>query len=786
MKKSLFVLLAVLTLVLSPDVKGQAELYPSSCYQTFTDDGAWCWFSDPRAAYYKGQFERSYIGSVTKEGDITIGYYDHQSKEMDHRIVFPKLQRDDHVNPSILFLPDGRLMMFFTRHNGGLYYTRTKNPEDITDWEEVKTLDMGRMLCYSNPVLLTEENNRIYVFFRGGYDWKPSFVTSDDLGATWSEPKVLIAKPGKGIYNRPYTKVVSDGQKRIWFAFTDGHPRNEPLNSIYTMYYEGGKLYQVDGTELANMDQLPVDQNKLMKAYDAVESTVRGWIWDIATDLDGKPVIVYTRLNEESVHMYYYGRWNGSQWVHTKLTNAGQDFPRKDYKKEDRNPEPHYSGGIILDHQNTNVVYLSKPVNDVFEIFKYETADGGKTWKNEAVTHHSKKDNVRPFVVRGKQQPADKLVLWMENNMYEHYSNYDAGLKMNKLQPGLSTEMKKEAVKEAMKKVADWQVATPLRHNLADWTNGALYVGMAEWAKMADDESYFEYLKKIGDKTSWNYMVRQNPMGKYHADDYCVGQMYVELYRHYKEERMIKPMKDYLDHILANPSTVSLEHRWAKDYWPVSRWTWCDALFMAPPVWVKMAKETGNKKYLKFFHQEFKATTDYLFDEEEDLYFRDSRYFEKKEANGAKMFWGRGNGWVLGGLCNILNELPADYKHRSYYEGIFVKMAKKVATLQDENGYWHASMLDPESYPNPETSSSAFFVYGLAWGINNGYLDKATYQPLVEKGWQALIKAVWPDGKLGWVQPIGENPKNVTAEMTEVYGVGAFLLAGSEIYKLSE
>ena len=113
-------------------------------------------------------------------------------------------------------------------------------------------------------------------------------------------------------------------------------------------------------------------------------------------------------------------------------------------------------------------------------------------------------------------------------------------------------------------------------------------------------------------------------------------------------------------------------------------------------------------------------------------------------------------------------------------------MAVKLLGLQDEKGYWHASMLDPESFPNPEMSSTAFFVYGLAWGINNGYLDKETYLPAVEKGWKILVESVWPDGKLGWVQPIGENPKNVTAEMTEVYGVGGFLLAGSEVIKLAK
>ncbi len=767
-------------------VNGQQMSYQSSSYRTLVNDGAWCWFSDPRAVQYKGEYDKTYVASVSKDGDITISTYDNNSGNINHHTVVAEFQADDHVVPSLLFLPDGRLMIFFTKHNGGLYYASTVNAEDISQWSEVKKLDMGRMLSYSNPVMLSEEDNRIYVFFRGGYDWKPSFITSDDLCKTWSDTQVMVGKPGADKFNRPYTKVISDGKGRIWFAITDGHPREEVLNSIYVMYYEGSKFYQVDGTEVGSMDNLPVNQNKLMKVYDGVKPKIRSWIWDIALDKQGYPVIVYTQLKEETVHKYYYGKWNGTEWESHFLSNGGQDFPRRDYKKQDRNPEPHYSGGIIIDHENTDIVYLSKPVNDVYEIFKYQTKDNGEHWDVEAVTAKSTKDNVRPFVVRNHTGGGKPYLLWMENRMYEHYTKFDASIKMNLLKPLPSTDFAKEAVINAMKKVADWQIETPLTYNLADWTNGALYAGIVEWAKMADDDTYFKWLKDKGRKNGWNHMVRQNPKGRYHADDYCVGQMYVELYRHYDDKRMVEPMEEYFDYILEHPSKISLEFDWSGEHAPTERWAWCDALFMGPTVWAKMADVTGNKKYLKFMDKEYRATTDYLFSEEDSLYFRDSKYFDKKEANGASVFWGRGNGWVFAGLPIIIKELPDNYKNKKYYEEIYKKMAAKLVSLQDEKGYWHASMLDPESYPNPEMSSTAFFVYGLAWGINNGYLDRETYLPAVKKGWKVLVESVWPDGKLGWVQPIGENPKNVTAEMTEVYGVGGFLLAGSEVVKLAE
>ena len=184
--------------------------------------------------------------------------------------------------------------------------------------------------------------------------------------------------------------------------------------------------------------------------------------------------------------------------------------------------------------------------------------------------------------------------------------------------------------------------------------------------------------------------------------------------------------------------------------------------------------------------KEYKATYDFLFDKEENLFYRDWRYFDKREVNGKKVFWGRGNGWVLGGLVEILKELPKKDKNRKFYEELFVKLATRVAGLQHPDGFWHASLLDPASYPSPETSCTTFIVYSIAYGINEGLLDKETYLPVMIEGWKALVSAVRPDGKLGYVQQIGADPKKVTRDMTEVYGVGAFLMAGNEIYKMAK
>lgn len=344
-------------------------------------------------------------------------------------------------------------------------------------------------------------------------------------------------------------------------------------------------------------------------------------------------------------------------------------------------------------------------------------------------------------------------------------------------------EIKPTEVINVMEKVADWQIENyeglysghDKPHHPLDWTNGALYVGMVKWAAMADNDKYYEWLKDIGEKHEWQLHRR-----KYHADDHTVGQMYIDLYRKYQEEKMIEPTKEQFNFIMYHPAQTSLE--WRSPYHQ-SRWNWCDALFMSPPVWAKLYNLTGEKKYLDFMMTEFKATTDFLFDKKENLYYRDQSYMGKLD-NGTKIFWARGNGWVFAGLVNVMNELDPQSKEYKYFLNIYKKMAAKLLKIQTPEGHWAMSLLGQKFYPTPETSGTSFNVYGLAWGINKGILDKATYGPAVQKGWNALVGHVTPEGMLGYVQPIGAAPGKAWEDKTEVYGTGAFLSAGSEVYKL--
>ncbi|HBL78020.1 MAG: hypothetical protein A2W90_01055 [Bacteroidetes bacterium GWF2_42_66] len=335
----------------------------------------------------------------------------------------------------------------------------------------------------------------------------------------------------------------------------------------------------------------------------------------------------------------------------------------------------------------------------------------------------------------------------------------------------------KKQIKKVMTKAAEWQLANP-KHNLYDWTNGAFYAGIEAAYKTTNSKKLLQAMIDMGEANQWKPGPRLH-----HADDYAICQTYVDVYRIKKDQKMIQPYIERMNEFMATPYPV-------KEPSNLITWWWCDALFMAPPAYVKLGMTLNDKKYLDLNDKLFKECYDLLYDKEEHLFARDNRYQWNqpkvlKEANGRKIFWSRGNGWVMGGLVRVMQELPEDYKEFAFYKQIFVEMAERVAGLQQEDGLWRASLLDPASYPGGEASGSGFYCYALAWGINNGLLAKDKYLPVVKKAWIGLNGLMQPEGRIGWCQPIGGDPqKNFSAESWEVYGAGAFLLAGSEVIKL--
>lgn len=324
-------------------------------------------------------------------------------------------------------------------------------------------------------------------------------------------------------------------------------------------------------------------------------------------------------------------------------------------------------------------------------------------------------------------------------------------------------------------------------YGIDGWTNATFFLGLAEWAKTIDNakaDSYYHWLLDIGDKTQWktptNFVKDFPEIGIYHADELCIGQFYISMYRKYGDKYMIADIKERIDSIIAAMPHSDLGHE------NKQLWTWSDALFMAPVIYAQMAAITGDNLYLDYLDKNFKKTYSHLYSQKDSLFYRDDSYLKKKENNGTKIFWGRGNGWVAAGLTNLLKLLPANSPYRPFYENLFIELIVKLSSLQSKDGFWHASLLDPESYPAPETSATSFILYALTYGVNEGLLPADKYYPVIVKSWAAVEAAIDKDGKLGWVQPIGADPRYVTKDMSAVYGTGALLLAGTELIKLAE
>ncbi|WP_299057321.1 glycoside hydrolase family 88 protein [uncultured Polaribacter sp.] len=349
-----------------------------------------------------------------------------------------------------------------------------------------------------------------------------------------------------------------------------------------------------------------------------------------------------------------------------------------------------------------------------------------------------------------------------------------------------SLDLDNRAIEKSMIKALEWQEAHPIFAIApTDWTAGAYYTGVARAHKTTKNMMYMAALKNQAVWNKWETYKRLH-----HADDVAISYsyLYVAMNENRRNFADLEPTKKFLD-----------THLYEDNNWKAGKdksheaktilWWWCDALFMAPPVINLYAKYAKEPKYLEAMHTYYMEAYNRLYDKEENLFARDMRFVwqgdgkERKEPNGKKVFWSRGNGWVIGGLALLLEDMPKDYKHRDFYVNLYKEMAARILEIQPEDGLWRTSLLSPESYNHGEVSGSGFYTFALTWGINNGLLDKK-HTPAVKKAWNALAACQHEDGRVGWVQNIGAFPEPASADSWQNFGTGAFLMAGSEILKL--
>lgn len=312
------------------------------------------------------------------------------------------------------------------------------------------------------------------------------------------------------------------------------------------------------------------------------------------------------------------------------------------------------------------------------------------------------------------------------------------------------------------------------------WTRAVYYEGLMALHTIYPHKKYFQYMYDWGEAHKWTPRDGNTTRD---ADNYCCSQLYIDMYRITHEWRMIQNAKVNIDMLVNTPQ--------------VNDWWWIDAVQMGMPVLAKLGKETGEQKYFDKMWDMYAYTRNQhgengMYNAKEGLWWRDHDFDPPyKEPNGKNCYWSRGNGWVYAALVRVLDEIPSNEKHRTDYVNDFLAMSKALKECQRKDGFWNVSLHDESNFGGKETSGTSLFVYGMAWGVRNGLLDRKEYLPVLLKAWNAMLKeSVHANGLLGYVQGTGKEPKDsqpVTYDKVpdfEDFGVGCFLLAGTEVYKL--
>lgn len=318
------------------------------------------------------------------------------------------------------------------------------------------------------------------------------------------------------------------------------------------------------------------------------------------------------------------------------------------------------------------------------------------------------------------------------------------------------------------------------------WTRATYYEGLMALYGVDHQSSYYDYAVDWAEGHNWAPAYGDLTSGN--GDNQCAGQTYLELYQIDPQPERIAPIKQAIDNMVNSSDS--------------SQWWWIDALQMAMPVFAKLGTITGDEVYFEKMYDIYSYTRNVhgfrssrdtgLYNEVDHLWWRDSTFDPPVTApNGADVYWSRGNGWVLAALARVLDVMPEDAAHRDEYVTTFKEMSAALIPIQREDGFWNSSLHDPNDYGGKETSGTAFFTFGLAWGINNGLLEGEEYIEAATDGWEGMVHdALHDNGFLGYVQSTGKQPSDGQplsydkVPNFEDYGLGAFLLAGSEIYQL--
>ena len=430
-----FLLISQIVSAIGVEQSGNEVVHKQYKIHEFVRDGAWTWFNDERVIIDN---QVLYIGSIDSQGQSRVSLFSLVNPsgnfpEQEYLLSSWK-SKDDHNNPALLKLANGKILTAYAKHHlEPVLYWRiadVENPGNWLTWSSEKEIRVKALATYSNLFQLSEENNRIYNFIRA-IGFNPNFLYSDDMADTWQGPFVLIQSGNDR--TRPYVKYAGNGNDRIDFLYTDGHPRDIPNNSVYHFYYKDGGFYKSDGTYIKTIEK--VKENPLVpsdgtKIYDGASSTGRGWVWDMEYDKNGNLIAAYISSADGARGndlRYRYARWNPDEkkWIDKQIAFAGTNL----YV-----PENHYAGGIAIDPENTDAVYISTDVipdtgqknsTGHYQIFKGTILRDAEEIQWSQLTFDTDIDNIRPVIPRG--HGCEICLIWLRGR-YKSYTDYKTGI----------------------------------------------------------------------------------------------------------------------------------------------------------------------------------------------------------------------------------------------------------------------------------------------------------------------------------------------------------------------
>lgn len=718
------------------------------------------------------------------------------------RTKFSANVADAHNTVAITLDGDGYLHAAWGHHGDPLNYAQGKEPGSL-DLEKVESMTGKHEEQVTYPRFLQLPDGDLYFSYRDGQSGRGNLVLNryDLENRTWEQVQsVLISGEGE---RSSYEAIAvgPGGDLHISWVWRDSPDVATNHDICYARSSDGGQTWtNADGDTLS----VPLTKSGVKPVVEIDQNRSLMNPPSITVDRNGRPYIANYWIPDESENpQYHLLHHNGTKWQQQQVTKRNSAFTLQGTATR----RPPISRSIIFTQKRW------RKSREVYLVYRDEERGGRivvaenrdfseQNWNFRELTQSSmgawepsmdpeqwrRFDQLHMLVQQVEQRDGNdgSRINSSESTVGSLlWSPFLASLDGGKGKPRypdfpdagyLSQSLVADDVLMLMERVADWQLAQPIRYNPVGWQNAPFYIGALELDRISGSERFHDAVLSWAEENQWQPGDRF-----YHADDLCVIQAYMDLYQRHEDPRMIEPSMDRLDKILNNPAQNTLE--WGEEG-ALNRWSWCDTLFMAPVSWLNAYKVTGDSRYLEFMDSEWWDTVNMLYNPVDGFFARDQGFLDLRERNGNRLYWARGNGWVVAGLARVLELFPKEHPHYPRYLELYREMMEAVLASQQADGLWRPGLLDPAAHPVRETSGSAFNTFALAWGINRGFLDRERVMPSVRRAWNALTACVNEEGKLEYVQPVGAAPEGFDEQNSEPFGVGAFLLAGYEVYQL--